>query len=199
MFNRFRYSFFAFCWLVVFSFSVRSQDLPTYYFMGRPHAILRNNAIRLVGAQWKIRVEHASNDLLESLGMDNLNNHNDSIFRLLAVRTGKGDNWLSDFYADVDAEESRLRLLIKQVNHTKEFTSASELVLEPIVLIERKKTRWINKVKYDVFLVGQLKDDQTRVFRTVFAWNFWQKSRKLQPKKRYSDKLPFTLPQNGIV
>lgn len=174
---------------------MHAQKNLTYYLMGRPFSVERNNAIIEVGKSWDLTIEYAGQDKIELNGLEYYNKHNDSVSKLIEREIAV--DWLNLFYALVDQEEidqNRIRDYIKQ---EVSFSETSDLLFQPFLLMEKKKCR--KKSIYTIYLIGQLKSDEQRTFYThlIYKYNTRKKSLKLKSEKK--TELKMFLPQNGIM
>jgi len=164
--------------------------------MGRPMSIERNNAFITVGIEHDINFEYACNDDIEIHGIEYFVNYNDSISKLIADNK-LGDNWLNDLYVETDLEEVRQNNVREIVKGTKYFETYSVDLFEPIILLKKRKAK--KNEKYLVYVVGQLKEDETRKFNTHLIFKYNKKKKKIILKSHKVKPLPFVLPQNGVI
>jgi hypothetical protein len=182
--------------IFVLSNSVWSQKMFTFYLMGRPMSIERNNALMTVGLENKINFEFAGNDVIELKGIEYFVNYNDSISKVIAA-TKLGEDWLNGIYSKADQEEKQQNAVRETVRKNKYFETASHDLFEPIILL--KKGKGIKNIKYKVYVVGQLQKDETRKFNTHLIFRYNNKKNQLILKSNKVGPLPFTLPQNGLI
>jgi hypothetical protein len=184
----------VFICLLGFSGSYHAQF--TYYLMGRPFSVERNNALLTVGKEWNIQIDYAGQDKIELNGLEYFNKHNDSVSKLIGTKTKLGDEWLNSFYAEVDQEEleqNKIRTLIKEESSYK---TTSGLLFQTFLLMEKRKCK--KKSIYAIYLAGQLKSDESRIFYTHIIYKYNTRKQRLVKTRPSQTKLPFVLPQNGI-
>lgn len=181
-------------WVITLSLS--GQAHYTYYLTGRPYSIEHNNAIKTVGEEWKISFEYAGSDVIEMAGLEKINALNDSISLLIGDKTGLGEGWQTVFYAEVSVEEEKQQLIRKLVQIDPFLIEMQKQLFETFLLVEKK--RCFFKKRYYVYLVGQLKTDESRKFAShgKYKVNLKKMSAKLVSSKL--EALPFSIVQNGI-
>lgn len=175
---------------------LNAQNTFTYYLMGRPFSIERNNALRTIGKENKINFEFAGNDLIELKGIEYFVDYNDSISKLIST-SKLGENWLDNLFSKTDEEEKRQNEAREIVKGTKHYETWSHNLFEPIILIKKLHAR--KNVKYTVYVVGQLKEDEHRKFNTHLIFRYNKNKKKIMIKSQKIRPLPFTLPQNGLI
>lgn len=167
-----------------------------YYLTGRPFNVEYNNAILAVGKEWNISFEYAGNDVIEMNGLEKINSHNDSVSKLIRTKTGHGENWLNILFSEVALEDEKQRLIRNWVQEDFFYTETEAKLIEPFLLIERKKCLF--KVKSYVFIVGQLKNEEVKSFNSYGKYKVNEKKRSVKLVSKKIGKIPFSLPQNGI-
>lgn len=159
-------------------------------------SVERNNALLTIGLDNKINFEFAGNDVIELKGIEYFVSYNDSISKLIAA-SQLGENWLNDIYTKTDEEEKRQNTVREIVKRTKYFQTYSLDLFEPIILLKKLKAN--KNEKYKVYVVGQLKEDESRKFNTHLIFKYNKKKNKMMLKSHKVGPLPFTLPQNGLI
>lgn len=175
---------------------VWSQKSFTYYLMGRPMSIERNNALITIGLENKINFTFAGNDVIELKGIEYFVNYNDSISKVIAA-TKLGEDWLNGIYTKTDQEEIRQNAVRELVRKNKYFESKGQELFQAIIILKKGKGK--KNEKYKVYVVGQLKSDETRKFNTHLIFRYNKKKNKMIIKSHKVGPLPFSLPQNGLV
>lgn len=188
--------FILFFAIFVLTSVVWSQKSYTYYLMGRPMSIERNNALMTIGLEHKIKFDFAGNDVIELKGIEYFVNYNDSISMVIAA-TKLGEDWLNGIYSKTDQEEIRQNAVREIVRKNKCFDTASHDLFQPIILL--KKLKGEKNEKYKIYVVGQLKVDESRKFNTHLIFRYNKKKKKMILKSHKVGPLPFTLPQNGLI
>lgn len=163
-------------------------------------SIERNNALKTVGLEHKINFEFAGNDLIELKGIEFFVNYNDSISKVIAA-TKLGENWLNDIYSKTDQEEIRQNAVRDIVRKNKYFETTSAELFQAIILLKKGKGKKNDPDSsgYKVYVVGQLKVDESRKFNTQLIFRYNKKKNKMILKSHKVGPLPFTLPQNGLI
>lgn len=181
----------------VLVFSAGAQMKYTYYLTGRPFSVERNNAILTVGSNWKIDFVYAGNDVIEMNGFEKIQTHNDSVSKLIGTTTQHGEEWFNIFYSEVDTEEAQQQKMRTWIKDDLHFAEIEAKLIETFILFHQKKGLF--GIRYQAFLVGQEKTDLTRTFATHAVYKVKVKKKKLKCTDTSIGKLPFTLPQNGIL
>jgi hypothetical protein len=70
-------------------------------------------------------------------------------------------------------------------------------LFQAIIILKKGKGK--KNEKYKVYVVGQLKSDETRKFNTHLIFKYNKKKNKMIIKSHKVGPLPFSLPQNGLV
>jgi hypothetical protein len=177
--------------------SLFGQNQSIYYLTGRPYTIERNNAILTTGKIWNIDFVYAGNDVIEMNGFDKIQSHNDSVNKLIGSNTKHGEDWLNIFYSEVDREEAQQQQIRSWVKEDQQYAEIEFKLLETFLLMKRKDG--IFGTKYFIYVVGQIKSDTKNVFATHAVYRAKIKNKKLKLISTESEKLPFILPQNGIL
>lgn len=168
--------------------------------MGRPMSIERNNALLTVGLENKINFEFAGNDVIELKGIEYFVNYNDSISKVIEA-TKLGEDWLNGIYSKTDQEEIRQNVVRELVRKNKYFETKDHDLFQAIIFLKKRKGKKTGPDArgYKVYVVGQLKSDETRKFNTHLIFRYNKKKNQLILKSHKVGPLPFTLPQNGLV
>jgi len=179
---------------------VWSQKSFTYYLLGRPMSIERNNALITVGLENKINFTFAGNDVIELKGIEYFVNYNDSISKVIAA-TKLGEDWLNGIYTKTDQEEIRQNAVRELVRKNKYFETKGQELFQAIILLKKREGKKTDPDArgYKVYVVGQLKSDETRKFNTHLIFKYNKKKNKMIIKSHKVRPLPFSLPQNGLV
>lgn len=159
-------------------------------------SIERNNALMTVGLENKINFEYAGNDVIELKGIEYFVNYNDSISKVIAAAE-LGEDWLNGIYSKTDQEEIQQNAVRDIVRKNKYFETASHELFQPIIILKKGKGK--KNEKYKVYVVGQLKVDESRKFNTHLIFRHNKKKNQLILKSHKVGPLPFTLPQNGLI
>ena len=163
-------------------------------------SIERNNALLTVGLENKINFEYDGNDIIELKGIEYFVNYNDSISKVIAA-TKLGEDWLNDIYSKTDQEEIRQNVVREIVRKNKYFETKDHDLFQAIILLKKRKGKKTDPDArgYKIYVVGQLKSDETRKFNTHLIFRYNNKKNKLFLKSNKVGPLPFTLPQNGLI
>jgi hypothetical protein len=163
-------------------------------------SIERNNALITVGLENKINFTFAGNDVIELKGIEYFVNYNDSISKVIAA-TKLGEDWLNGIYTKTDQEEIRQNAVRELARKNKYFETKGQELFQAIILLKKREGKKTDPDArgYKVYVVGQLKNDETRKFNTHLIFRYNKKKNKMIIKSHKVGPLPFSLPQNGLV
>ena len=179
--------------LFVFTLSVYGFGLTqTYYLTGRPFTFERNNAIKEVGSAWGITVIYAGSDVVEQLGLDSINNENQQLDSLIALRRGK--EWLGSFYKQVDSTEAIFGRIRKHI-YTEHIQAMgppkkdAPFEEQKIILHQQKRRT------YQASIVA-ISNNQTATCIATYLIK-WNRSKKMKLQSQCA--VPYQFPENGII
>jgi hypothetical protein len=158
----------------------------TYYLTGRPFPLERNNAIKEVGKQWGIDVKYAGNDVVESVGLDSLNQLIESQHALIQAQ--RGSDWLGDFFKQVD-EVQAIHDEIRRYVLNNQYIPQGDYPERKLIIARS------NKRTYRVVVV-EVESTERVTCKSEYMVR-WTKRKKLTTKEGCS--LPFQFPENGII
>ena len=179
--------------LFVFTLSVYGFGLTqTYYLTGRPFTFERNNAIKEVGSTWGITVIYAGSDVVEQLGLDEINKEVDRVDSIIALTRGR--EWLSNFYSEVDKQQAtheliRHHLYYANIPALSTSTKDTQVVEHKIIL---------RQIKRKTFLASIITIVNTETIRCDATYRIkWNRSKKMKLQSQCA--VPYQFPENGII
>jgi hypothetical protein len=182
---------FLFPALMLLSTIASAQSL-LYYTDDRPGDYTYQNALRSVGIKWGIEFIPFSSEV----SLDDAISNNNEVSNIVAERSGYGENWLDFLYSETEKTlevHEAIRTLVRSV---PSYQFVADQLLEPLILIQRKKT-WFGR-HYRVYVIGITKKD-SKGFRQVAEYKVKPQKKKVILKSSGDAPLPFELPENGIV
>jgi len=164
----------------------------TYYLTGRPFPLERNNAIKEVAKQWGLDVKYAGNDVVEAVGLDELNKEVDRVDSIIALTKGK--EWLSYFFSEVDKQQAIHELIrhhlynvnIPAFSITSKYSEGVEI---KIIIGHLKRKKYLASI---IFIKNNeaIGCDSTYLIK-------WNRRKKMRIQEEC--KVFYQFPENGII
>lgn len=183
----------TFCTLVNLS-SFWAQKT-TYYLVGRPFTIERNNAMQTVGGEWDICFQYLTQKEIDAKGLEKVAAYTDSVFKKIAKSSAFKENWYNEFIRQATEEEHTQNEIRLKVAREEQFKALTKGKTEVVILLEKEKKRF--KKYYLVYIVTQI--PEAKGFEVVGKVEYRIKKKKLSWKKVSSACLPFELIQNALT
>ncbi len=174
-------------------FYASAQKNYVIYEVGRPNTLEFNNAKRIIGNQYGINFIYVGQQMLDSIGVDEIERKNNVSKRLIATKKSN-DKWEREFYEKIinELEEHQsMRVVLKNTELYKRIKNR-----EIHIVFDRKKHI---KNKFSVYVIGQHLLENKYVFRSFLMLKMNSRTKKIKVKDTETRELHFSYEENGVI